>query len=201
MDKLLEIYKLFAYLICIELKNKLTYEVKYSQNKDKIEIWLHGYPLYPSKVLGDIIITLPINYISIQGEIIRYKSIGQSSVGFYQEYIGKGFAHPHVWNNGQPDWDHVPKTRIDDLFVYFFNSLLLTNITKDSLEIGHPCPDSIMVIENNKCRNMKEVYQLCKEHSEFIQDKLKLNIIDLDLPFLNQRFNNKFNYYLSLIFR
>ena len=85
MDKRIEIYKLFANQICNELRNKISYDVKYSYDGNKVEIWLHGYPLYPSKRLGDVIISLPINYISVQGGSIRYNSINQASVGFYQE--------------------------------------------------------------------------------------------------------------------
>ena len=201
MDKRIEIYKLFANQICNELRNKISYDVKYSYDGNKVEIWLHGYPLYPSKRLGDVIISLPINYISVQGGSIRYNSINQASVGFYQENTMKAFAHPHVWNSGQPCWDHVPKSNINDLFVYIVNSLLLTNVTKDSLERGHPCPDSIMVSNGGYRRPLQEIYNISVEHSKFIQTKLGLNIRELELSKLFLRFNSKFNHCLSMIIK
>lgn len=195
MDKRLMIYKIFANLICSEFNDKLTHEVKYSYDGNNVEIWLKGYPLYPSKQLGSVIIILPIDYITIRSGAVKYKDLQQGSVRIYQEYIGKAFAHAHVWNCGEPCWDHIPIKDIQTLFTRFVHTLFLTNVTSDSVTKGIRCPDSIMTVGKTHTESLR----ISREHHKVILNRIGLRSVDLKM--LPIRFNNKYGKTLQQILK
>ncbi len=196
-DKRLDIFKIFAVQICSWFEDKLTFDVKYSADGNNVEIWLHGYPLYPSKKLGNIIFVLPASYISVgSSQGVRFGKIGQAHIKFYQERIGKCFAHPHVWGSGEPCWNHIDKSNPVDLYCSLVHTLLLTNVTKNSLEIGKPCPDSAM-----RATTYALILDEAKKHQKIIKSKLKLPNDAFELGTLGMIFNNRLSASINIILR
>jgi len=146
MDKKLQIILAAVNFLCNWFDGKLVGSVGYVGNG--IELRFKGYALYPQGNLGDVIIRLPVDYITVSSNGIKYRELQQKDVGIFQERIGVAFVHPHVWGSGEPCWGgHVRKT-ITDLFVYFLNTLLYTNANAESLRVGRPTPDSKMYNQN-----------------------------------------------------
>jgi len=144
MDKKLGIMQAATSFLCDWFNGKLIGTVAYAGND--IELQFTGYALYPTGEKGKVIIRLPSDYVtvsSITGDV-KYRPLYQREVGFYQEKVGTAFVHPHIWDSGVPCWDSHQRKSIIDLFVYFLNTLLYTNVNAKSLRVGKPVPDSKM---------------------------------------------------------
>jgi hypothetical protein len=109
-----------------------------------VQLVFSGYSLYPSGKKGDVIFCLPSDYVTVSSTGVKYRELSQAEVRFCQGDAKTAFAHPHIWNSGQPCWDHHNRKAITDLFVYMLNTMLYTNANMHSLNVGHPCPDSVM---------------------------------------------------------
>ena len=104
MDKRLEILQSAVNFLCNWFDGKLTGTAKFVGND--IELRFKGYALYPSGKIGDIIIRLPSDYVTVSVRGINFRLLHQRDVGFYQEAVNTAFIHPHVWGSGQPCWDN-----------------------------------------------------------------------------------------------
>jgi len=136
MDKKLEILQAAVNFVCNWFDGKLVGTAKYVGNG--VELKFKGYALYPLGRLGDVIIHLPLDYVTVSSGVVRYRDLQQRDVGFFQESVGNAFVHPHVWKSGEPCWGGHSRKSIVDLFVYFLNTMLYTNANADSLRVGGP---------------------------------------------------------------
>ena len=69
-----------------------------------------------------------------KGRNIVYKPLDQFSIRLYQERLGRGFTHPHIYPTGQPDWDHSNVCSATDLIVKLIETITLQNINEQSLQ-------------------------------------------------------------------
>jgi hypothetical protein len=171
MDKKIEVLQAATNFLCGWFDQKLKGQAAYSGNG--IAIKFSGYPLYPTGSPGDVIFTLPSDYVTVSSSGIRFQSLQQADVRIYQQSNGTAFAHPHVFPNGTPCWAGHPRQAIQEVFAYILYTMLYVNVSRQSLEIGHPCRGTVIV--NDAAENFDRILAIVKKQQATLLRVLNLH--------------------------
>jgi len=133
----------------------MTADTRYSPDGNSIIMEFDGYPLWGSRRKGKVFVQFPSNTFYMRKGNIHFTAIQQAQCRFYQEEMGKQFAHPHVYNDGQPCWDRGKRERATDFIANIVETLSLQNVTKDSVTIGL-CASGIMGVKMEALKNAQK---------------------------------------------
>lgn len=175
-DYSMDLAKIAANIVTDVMGTGLTAETKYSSDGNNIIMEFNGYPLRGSRKKGKVFVQFPRSTFYVRKGNVHFTPIQQAQCRYYQEEIGKQFAHPHVYNDGHPCWDSSKRERATDFIANIVETLSLQNVTKDSVTVGL-CASGIMGVKMEALKNaqqqQKAVTSALKPKA-FISDRRKL---------------------------
>ena len=116
---------------------------------------LDGYPIRGSRRKGKVFVQFPRATFYVRKGNVNFTPIQQAQCRYYQEEIGRQFAHPHVYNDGHTCWDNSKRERATDFIANIVETLSLQNVTKDSVTIGL-CASGIMGVKMEALKNAQQ---------------------------------------------
>lgn len=139
MDHSLNLTRKAASIIDELMGSCMSPSVYYNGDGNTIIMEFHNYPIYGSgkEKTGNVYLKMPASTFGIRNGKVVFKRLAQADCRFYQNIIGKAFAHPHVFNDGHPCWNGGDRSRAVDFICNIVETFCLTNVTKDSIYIGH----------------------------------------------------------------
>ena len=139
MDHSLNLTKKAASIIDELMGSSMSPLVYYGADGNTIIMEFHNYPLYGYNrhIVGNVYVQIPASTFSIRNGKIVFKRLAQTDCRFYQNKLGEAFAHPHVFNDGHPCWHGGDRSRVVDFICNIVETFCLTNVTHDSIYIGH----------------------------------------------------------------
>lgn len=175
-DYSMDLARIAANIVTDVMGTGLTAETRYSSDGNNIIMEFNGYPLRGSRKKGKVFVQFPRSTFYVRKGNVHFTPIQQAQCRYYQEEIGKQFAHPHVYNDGHPCWDSSKRERATDFIANIVETLSLQNVTKDSVTVGL-CASGIMGVKMEALKNaqqqQKAVTSALKPKA-FISDRRKL---------------------------
>lgn len=154
-DYSMDLAKIAANIVTDVMGSGLTAETRYSSDGNNIIMEFDGYPLRGSRKKGKVFVQFPRSTFYVRKGNVHFTPIQQAQCRYYQEEIGKQFAHPHVYNDGHPCWDNSKRERATDFIANIVETLSLQNVTKDSVTIGL-CASGIMGVKMEALKNAQQ---------------------------------------------
>lgn len=154
-DYSMDLAKIAANIVTDIMGFGLTAETRYSSDGNNIIMEFDGYPLRGSRRKGKVFVQFPRSTFYVRKGDVHFTPIQQAQCRYYQEEIGKQFAHPHVYNNGQACWDTGKRERATDFIANIVETLSLQNVTKDSVTVGL-CASGIMGVKMEALKNAQQ---------------------------------------------
>lgn len=151
-DYSMDLAKIAANIVNDVMGSSMTVETRYSPDGNNIIMEFDGYPLRGSRRKGKVFVQFPRSTFYVRKGDVHFTPIQQAQCRYYQEEIGKQFAHPHVYNDGHPCWDSSKRERAVDFIANIVETLSLQNVTKDSVTIGL-CASGIMGVGMDALKN------------------------------------------------
>ena len=175
-DYSMDLARIAANIVTDVMGTGLTAETRYSSDGNNIIMEFNGYPLRGSRKKGKVFVQFPRSTFYVRKGNVHFTPIQQAQCRYYQEEIGKQFAHPHVYNDGHPCWDSSKRERATDFIANIVETLSLQNVTKDSVTVGL-CASGIMGVKMEALKNaqqqQKAVTSAVKPKA-FMSDRRKL---------------------------
>lgn len=175
-DYSMDLAKIAANIVTDVMGSGLTAETRYSSDGNNIIMEFDGYPLRGSRRKGKVFVQFPRSTFYVRKGNVHFTPIQQAQCRYYQEEIGKQFAHPHVYNDGHPCWDNSKRERAMDFIANIVETLSLQNVTKDSVTIGL-CASGIMGVKMEALKNAQQqqkVVTTILKPKAIISDRRKL---------------------------
>ena len=153
-DYSMDLAKVATGIIVDVMGGGLSAESHYSSDGNYIIMEFDGYPLYDQRQKGKVFVQFPRSTFYVKKGNVYFTPIQQAQCRFFQEQMGKQFAHPHVYSDGHPCWDGSSRERPTDFIANIIETLSLLNVTKDSVTVGL-CASGIMGIQQEALTNAK----------------------------------------------
>ncbi len=171
-DYSMALAKIAANIIVDVMGNTLTAETYYSADGNDIITEFRGYPLYGQNKTGTVFWQYPRSTFYVRKKNVCITPIQQSQCRYFQEFIGKQFAHPHVFTSGIPCWDKSSRERVPDYLASTAETLTLQNVTRDSVLVGI-CASGVMGVRLEALEN-------AEKHQKKVLETLKCKPIVTD---------------------
>lgn len=175
-DYSMDLARIAANIVTDVMGTGLTAETRYSSDGNNIIMEFNGYPLRGSRKKGKVFVQFPRSTFYVRKGNVHFTPIQQAQCRYYQEEIGKQFAHPHVYNDGHPCWDSSKRERATDFIANIVETLSLQNVTKDSVTVGL-CASGIMGVKMEALKNAQQQQKAVTSAlrpKAFISDRRKL---------------------------
>ncbi len=189
-DYAMDLANIAASIVNDVMGSNLKVKNSYSSDGNHIIMEFDGYPLYKSRRKGKAFVQFPRSTFYVRKKDICFAPVQQAQCHYYQEQLGKQFAHPHVYNDGHPCWDNSKRERATDFIANNVETLSLQNVTRDSVNIGH-CASGIMGVSTEALKNAKTQQQAvikALKPKTMISDRRKLE------SYINKRWCAKITY-------
>ena len=154
-DYSMDLAKIAANIVTDVMGSGLTAETRYSSDGNNIIMEFDGYPIRGSRRKGKVFVQFPRATFYVRKGNVHFTPIQQAQCRYYQEEIGRQFAHPHVYNDGHPCWDNSKRERATYFIANIVETLSLHNVTKDSVTIGL-CASGIMGVKMEALKNAQQ---------------------------------------------
>lgn len=115
-DYSMDLAKIAANIVTDVMGSGLTAETRYSSDGNNIIMEFDGYPIRGSRRKGKVFVQFPRSTFYVRKGTVHFTPIQQAQCRYYQEEIGRQFAHPHVYNDGHPCWDNSKRERAYRLY-------------------------------------------------------------------------------------
>lgn len=175
-DYSIDLAKIAANIVTDVMGVGLTAVTKYSSDGNNIIMEFNGYPLYGYNKRGKVFVQFPRSTFYVRKGVVHFTAFQQAQCRYYQEKIGKPFAHPHVFDNGRPCWSEGGRQRATDFICNIIETLTLQNVTKDSVIFGR-CASGIMGVKMEALKNAQKYQKVVTStlnSKVFIDDRRKL---------------------------
>lgn len=175
-DYSMDLAKIAANIVTDVMGSGLTAETRYSSDGNNIIMEFDGYPIRGSRRKGKVFVQFPRSTFYVRKGNVHFTPIQQAQCRYYQEEIGRQFAHPHVYNDGHPCWDNSKRERATDFIANIVETLSLQNVTKDSVTIGL-CASGIMGVKMEALKNaqlQQKAVNTALKPKAIISDRRKL---------------------------
>ena len=112
-DYAMDLANIAASIVNDVMGSNLKVKNSYSSDGNHIIMEFDGYPLIRADEREKPLCSfhaLPSMYVKRH----LFCPVQQAQCHYYQEQLGKQFAHPHVYNDGHPCWDNSKRERATD---------------------------------------------------------------------------------------
>lgn len=134
------------------------------------------------KSKGDILLCLPRHtcYEKKNGAL-AFDTIQQKHINLWYEKPGQGFRHPHVFSCGEPCLNGASVGSLIELFDWFIQTLMLTNVTAKSIEVGKLATNSF---------GKDDFYKNLESHRNYLKNELGDDVFLRDGLYVIQYFED-----------